>query len=56
MVVTTLYFAWLCFTNRPVALAVLTVYMVHHAYCYLFHVTTFSLVGQVGWGGVELSE
>ena len=38
---------WLCFVNRPHALAYLTVYMIHHAYVYLFHVTAFSLVGQL---------
>jgi len=54
MLVTTACCFALCVSHRPLALAVLTVYMVHHAYCYLFHVTFFSLVGQVRIQRAEL--
>ena len=40
--------------RRPLALACLTVYMVHHAWCYLFHVSAFSLVGQLRIRRAEL--
>jgi hypothetical protein len=48
------YFLYLCLYNRPLCLALLTVYMIHHSYCYLFHVTLFSWVGQKRMRKAEL--
>ena len=42
-----LLFFYLVATDRPLALCFLTVYIIHHAWCHLFHVSVFSLVGQV---------
>lgn len=55
MVVMTGYYFWLCYTDRPLALALLTIYMIHHSYCYLFHVSFFSLIGQLKIRQAELS-
>jgi len=49
-----LAFFYLLFYDRPMCLACLAVYMVHHAWCYLFHVTAFSLVGQLRIRRAEL--
>ena len=54
MAVLTLAFFYLCVTDRPLCLALLCVYMIHHAWCYLFHVTVFSLVGQLRIRRAEL--
>jgi hypothetical protein len=42
------FFLALCLTDRPLALAFLTVYVIHHAWCHLYHVAVFSGIGQVG--------
>ena len=48
------YFVYLCIYDRPLCLALLTVYMIHHSYCYLYHVTLFSWIGQSRMRKAEL--
>jgi len=47
MILLVAFFLWLVHKDRPLALAFLTVYVVHHAWCHLFHVFVFSWNGQV---------
>lgn len=41
-------FVGLVYKDRPLALAALTVYVIHHAWCHLVHVFVFSWIGQNG--------